>query len=141
MPPTTQTGNPYRAILRRDYPEPLIALLAFLLGIWLWDHYFRKPEGYAPGTEEIALVKIDRDLRLADTMRDDPPWLRWFAGADEPEVARRDALEVLLKLAADKSITPQGLEAFGIIKATQDRLPMRETLGAMLQWTGSVLAW
>lgn len=133
MPPSIQPGNPYRAILRRDYPEPLIALLAFVLGIWLWDHYFHKPEGYAPGTEEIALVKIDRDLRLADAMRDDPPWLKWLAGADEPVAARQDALEVLQKLTADKSITPQGLEAFAIVKATQEHLPLRETLGQVLQ--------
>lgn len=99
----------------------------------MWDHYFHKPEGYAPGTEEIALVKIDRDLRLADAMQFDPPWLKWLAGADEPVTARGDALEVLMKLAADKAITPQGLEAFAILKATQDRRPMRETLGQMLQ--------
>lgn len=128
MPPSTQPGNPYRAILRRDYPEPLIALLAFILGIWIWDHYFRKPEGYAPGTEAIALVKIDRDLRLADAMRFDPPWLKWLAGADEPAEAQRDAIKVLLKLASDKSMTPQGLVAFSVINATKNRLPMREVL-------------
>ena len=60
-----RSRNPYLEILRRDYPEPLIALLAFVLGIWLWDHYFGKSQGYEPGTEEVALVKIDRDLRLA----------------------------------------------------------------------------
>ena len=43
--PSIPPGNPYRAILRRDYPEPLIALLAFILGIWLWDHYFGKIAG------------------------------------------------------------------------------------------------
>ena len=46
-PDSIPPGNPYRAILRRDYPEPLIALLAFILGIWLWDHYFGKEQGYA----------------------------------------------------------------------------------------------
>lgn len=39
--------------MRRDIPEPLIALLCFVLGIWLWDHYFGKDAGYAPGTEEM----------------------------------------------------------------------------------------
>ena len=125
-------GNPYRAILRRDYPEPLIALLAFILGIWLWDHYFGKIEGYAPGTEEIALVKIDRDLRLADAMEEDPQWLKWLAGVDEPAAARRQALEVFQKLAAEKSISPQGLEAFAIVKSVQEGLPMRTTLGQVL---------
>ncbi len=132
MPPALQK-NPYRAILHRDYPEPFIALLVFILGIWLWDHYVHTPVGYAPGTEEIALVKIDRDLRLADAMREDPPWLKWLAGAEEPVNVRRNALEVFQKLAEDKSITPQGLEAFAIVKAKQEGLPMRDALGQALQ--------
>ncbi len=111
----------------------MIALLAFILGIWLWDHYFGKDEGYAPGTEEVALVKIDRDLRLADAMADDPRWLKWLAGVDESAEVRRAALEVFQKLATDKSISPRGLEAFAILKAEQDGLPMRETLGQALQ--------
>ena len=130
---TLQPGNPYRSILRREYPDPFIALLAFILGIWLWDHYFAKTEGYAPGTEEIALVKIDRDLRLADTMAEDPAWLRWLAAVDEPMVARRNALEVFQKLAAEKSISAQGLEAFAIVKAEQEGLPISRTLGEALR--------
>lgn len=125
--------NPYRAILRREYPEPLIALLAFILGIWLWDHYFGQSQGYQPGTEEIALVKIDRDLRLADTMSGDLPWLRWLAAVDEPAAVRRDALVVFKKLAADGSISLRGLEAFAIIKAVQEGLPISQTLGEVLQ--------
>ena len=104
-------------------------MLAFILGIWLWDHYFGKAEGYAPGTEEIALVKIDRDLRLADAMEEDPEWLKWLAGVDEPATTRAEALEVFRKLAAEKSISPQGLEAFAIVKAVQEGLPMQVTLG------------
>lgn len=132
-PDTVYQKNPYRMILRRDYPEPLIALLAFLLGIWLWDQYFGKVQGYPPGTEEIALVKIDRDLRLAEAMREDPRWLKWLAGANEPVVVRRDALEVFEKLVAEKAITAKGVEAFAIIKAEQDGLPMRAVLGQFLQ--------
>ena len=82
----------------------MIALLAFILGIWLWDHYFGKNEGYPPGTEGIALVKIDRDLRLADAMEDDAAWLRWLAGVDRAEAVRLGALEVLAKLAAERAI-------------------------------------
>ena len=132
-PDKPHSPNPYRAILRREYPEPLIALLAFILGIWLWDQYFGKIQGYAPGTEEIALVKIDRDLRLADAMQDDPPWLRWLAGTDEPVVARRRALEVFGKLAAERAITPKGLEAFAIVKAEQEGLSVQTLLGQFLQ--------
>ena len=132
MASLNQKENPYRVILRREYPEPLIALLAFILGIWLWDHYFGKPEGYAPGTEEIALVKIDRDLRLADAMTDDPPWLKWLVGVDSPERAREDALGVFTKLASDESISGSGLEAFAIVKSVQDGVPMTEALGIAL---------
>ena len=134
-PPSNRipSRNPYRAILRREYPEPLIALLAFLLGIWLWDHYFGKSEGYAPGTEEIALVKIDRDLRLSDEMADDPRWLLWLTGVEEPVMARREAMHALEKLSVDKSISMAGLEAYAIIKATQGGLPLREVLSSVLQ--------
>lgn len=111
----------------------MIALLAFVLGIWLWDHYFGKTEGYEPGTEEIALVKIDRDLRLADAMADNPPWLRWLADVDEPVTARRDALRVLQKLSNEKSISPHGIEAFAIVSAEQDGTPLEQTLNTALQ--------
>ena len=133
MPIPIHTGNPYRAILRRDFPEPFIALLAFILGIWLWDHYFGKEAGYAPGTEEVALVKIDRDLRLADAMEEDPPWLKWIASVEDPAVTQQKAIEVFEKLTIDKSISVRGLEAYAIIKAEHDGLPLRETLATALQ--------
>ena len=125
--------NPYRAILRRDFPETFIALLAFILGIWLWDHYFGKSDGYAPGTEEMALVKIDRDLRLADAMAEDRQWLKWLAGVDDPAAARRNALEVFQKLADEKAISLQGLEAFAIVKAEQSGLPVDDMLAEFVQ--------
>ena len=130
---TVPAGNPYRAILRRDYPEPLIALLAFILGVWLWDHYFGKPAGYPPGTEEVALVKIDRDLRLADAMEADPAWLRWLAGVDVPAAVRSDGLLALEKLAAHGAMSLQGLEAYAILKAVHEQKPIRETLVETMQ--------
>lgn len=120
--------NPYRAILRRDYPEPLVALLAFVLGIWLWDHYFGKPEGYAPGTEEIALVKLDRDLRLADSMVGDPLWLKWLAGVGDPVRVRSDGLRMLGKLSSADSVSPAGIEAYAVIQAVEMGRPVREVL-------------
>jgi membrane protease YdiL (CAAX protease family) len=125
--------NPYRAILRREYPEPLIALLAFILGVWLWDHYFGKPAGYPPGTEQIALVKIDRDLRLAEAMAADPAWLRWLAGVDEPPATQNASIAALEKLSAEKAMTPAGLEAYSIILAKRDGLPIRNILIDALQ--------
>lgn len=133
QPSLIPAPNPYRAILRRDYPEPLIALLAFILGIWLWDHYFGKSEGYPPGTEAIALVKIDRDLRLADAMSGDPAWLRWVAGAEDPAILRADSLTALAKLAAERSMSVTGLEAYAILKAEHEGAPMREVLADTMQ--------
>lgn len=130
---TLPARNPYREILRRDYPEPLIALLAFILGIWLWDHYCGKPAGYAPGTEEVTLVKIDRDLRLADVMEEDPGWLRWLAGVEDPKTARGDALKTLQNLARENAISLRGLEAFAIVKAEQDHLGVDEVLAEVMK--------
>jgi len=120
--------NPYFSILRREYPEPLIALLAFILGIWLWDHYFGKMNGYEPGTEVIALVKIDRDLRLSDAMAADPSWLRWMAEVDRPDITRKTALEALQKLAEAESISEKGVAAFAVIKAEQENQPALDAL-------------
>ena len=111
----------------------MIALLAFILGIWLWDSYFGKSAGYAPGTESIALVKIDRDLRLADAMADDPAWLRHLAGASDPKAARENALKMFQKLATENPVSAPGLEAFGIIKAEHEGLQVREVLAEVLQ--------
>jgi len=125
--------NPYRAILRRDYPEPLVALLAFVLGIWLWDHYFGKSAGYAPGTEEMALVKIDRDLRLADAMAEDPAWLRSLAGVDSPAATREDAMAVLWQLAADQSLGLQGMEAHAVIRAEHEGVSIGDAIAGLPQ--------
>ena len=111
----------------------MIALLAFILGIWLWDHYFGKSAGYAPGTEEIAMVKIDRDLRLADAMEDDPVWLKRLVGVDDPKTAREDALKVFQNLSNENSISLSGLEAFAIIKAENEARPVRELVAEVLQ--------
>jgi membrane protease YdiL (CAAX protease family) len=133
-----QTGNPYRAVLRRDYPEPLIALLAFILGIWLWDHYFGQSAGYPPGTETVALVKIDRDLRLADVMADDPPWLKLVVGLESPLVTRGNGLRALAKLGDDDSMTLAGLQAYAAILAVQDGTPIAEAVEKMTR--GEVFA-
>ena len=129
----TYEGNPYRATLRREYPEPLIALLIFILGVWLWDHYLGKPAGYAPGTEAIALLKIDRDLRLADAMEQDPAWLRKLAAVETPVEARGRALGVFKELAKEKAMTLRGLEAFAVVRAVQEKQPVSTMLGEMLK--------
>lgn len=118
--------NPYRSILRRRYPQPLVVLLALILGIWIWDHYFSPDLGYAPGTEEIALIKIDRDLRLADAMHADPEWLKWMVSVEDPVAAREKALKVLQNLAAEDALQAAGREAFTVIQSVHENLPMME---------------
>ena len=66
-------------------------------------------------------------------MSADPPWLKWLAGVEEPYIARENAMVVLGKLAAEKAITFPGLEAFAIIRAEHERLPVREVLAEMMQ--------
>lgn len=100
----------------------MIALLLFILGLWLWDHHFGKANRYAPETETGALMKIDRDLRLADAMAADPPWLRWLAAASTQENARSNAEKSLQILRADNALGPAGMEALVVISANAQRV-------------------
>lgn len=120
--------NPYRAILRREIPEPLIALLCFILGIWLWDSYFGESGGYAPGTEEITLIRIDRNLHLAEAMAEDPPLLRWLAHADTPKDAVTDGIRSLETLISAQVLGPTGLRAYVALRATRDEMPVEDYL-------------
>ncbi|MEP2776948.1 MAG: type II CAAX endopeptidase family protein [Luteolibacter sp.] len=122
-PPHISIQNPYRAILRRDIPEPLIALLCFVLGIWMWDHYFGENQGYAPGTEEIALIKIDRDLQLAEGMKEDPELLRWLAHAQPLDSAVENAIDSLRILEESQALSPTGYHAYAALLATRDGVP------------------
>ena len=74
------------------------AVMAVVLGFWLSSLHFGESHGYPPGTEEMALLKIDRDLRLAAAMENDPAWLRWLANAGEPEAIRAEGAETLQRL-------------------------------------------
>ncbi|MFD2255540.1 CPBP family intramembrane glutamic endopeptidase [Luteolibacter algae] len=124
-------ANPYRAILRREIPEPLIALLCFVLGIWLWDHYFGETAGYAPGTEQIALVKIDRDLQLAEAMSEDPPLLRWLAHGHTVEDAVENGVHSLRLLAEADALGPTGYHAYAALLATKEQAPIRQYLSQL----------
>ena len=121
-------ANAYRQILARKYPEPFIALLAFILGVWLWDHYFGKDAGYAPGTDEVAMVKFDRDFRLAESMAGDPPWLRWVAGADAPGEVRRAGLESFVMLQKENALGERSSEALIVALAEERGLPLLDTM-------------
>lgn len=81
----------------------------------------------------MALVKIDRDLRLAEVMSSDPPWLKWFAGAEEVADSKRGAITVLEKLIKDQSITPAGMEAYCVLKSDELGKPIRQVMNELLQ--------
>jgi membrane protease YdiL (CAAX protease family) len=103
-------------------------LLAFVLGIWMWDHYFSEPAEYMAGTEEVALLKIDRDLRLAEAMADDPLWLRRLAGSVETRELCGESLEILETLEAQQLMGPRGIEAYAVIRSVADGSPVLETM-------------
>lgn len=122
------TTNVYRQILARKFPEPFIALLAFILGVWLWDHYFGKNGGYPPGTDEVAMVKLDRDFRLAESMSGDPAWLRWIAAVNTPEEVRHQGQENFKLLLKEEALGESGSEALVVVEAEERGLPLLDTL-------------
>lgn len=128
--PDISAPNPYRAILRREIPEPLIALLCFVLGIWMWDHYFGEPAGYPPGTEQIALIKVDRDMQLAEAMAEDPPLLRWLAHAQPPGEAVAAGIRSLETLGKEQILGPEACRAYSALMATRSGSPVSAFLAA-----------
>lgn len=125
--------NPYRAILRREIPEPLIALLCFILGIWMWDHYFGETAGYPPGTERTALIRIDRDMQLAEAMAEDPPFLRWLAHAQTPGEAVAEGLRSMELLAKEQALGTEASRAYAALLATREKLPVGRYLATLNQ--------
>jgi|TARA_B110000037_G_scaffold1690_1_gene2001 membrane protease YdiL (CAAX protease family) len=109
----------------------LIALLCFILGIWLWDSYFGENGGYAPGTEEITLIRLDRNLQLAEAMADDPPLLRWLAHAQSPEEAVADGIHSLELLISGQVLGPTGFHAYVALLATRDEAPIEGYLSQL----------
>jgi hypothetical protein len=131
----------------------VLALLLFLFGVWLWDHYFTKTTGYASGTGEMALVRIDRDLRLAEQMSQAPASLRRVLDISTPGAVLADAAKTLpaldraggldeeqkivvsvILLSARGPLTPAALAECGF-----DRLPDQVNLGQAI--TSGQAAW
>ena len=98
--PATHSPNPYRQLARRRFSEPLLLLLIFVFGVWLWDSHFG---GTAPPDDpeeawQLALRKADRDLRVSDGTCHLPGWLRPVLGIDPPDVAISHAAASLEEL-------------------------------------------
>ncbi len=111
-----QVANPYRQILRRHVPEPLLALLIFVMGVWLWENHFGAAIGYEQGTCRMALVKIDRDLRLADATAHFPPLLRAALAIEDREKALKTAVDALDALGIEDALDDEGKYALAILE-------------------------
>ena len=116
---TAKAGNPYRQILRRHVPEPVLALLIFVMGVWLWDNHFGAPQGYEDGTCQIALIKIDRDLRLAEGMEKVPPLLRSALLVESMPKTMDSSIRSLAQLAKESAMDQEGAYALAMLQAVR----------------------
>jgi len=109
--------NPYRQILRRHVPEPLLALLMFVMGVWLWNNHFGPAIAYDQNTCRMALLKIDRDLRLAEATDHLPPLLRSALAIEDRQAALKTAVDALDVLGAENALDDEGKYALAILEA------------------------
>lgn len=105
----------------------------FILGVWIWNHHVGEVSQYSPGTSRVALVKIDRDLRLAEAMRDAPAWLKHPMGVRSPEQARHIALKSLGQLSVAGQLGVEGLQAYATLLAVERGSPIRSSLSEVFQ--------
>ena len=119
VPVSKQATNPYRSILRRHLPEPLLALLIFVMGVWLWDNHFGPKYGWEDGVGRMALRKIDRDLRLADSAGDLPMVLRKLLVIPAREEALKTGVLSLEMLERDRSLDEEGAFALGVLRSAR----------------------
>lgn len=114
---TAKAGNPYRHILRRRVPEPVLALLLFVMGVWLWDNHFGEEQGYEEGACRMALIKIDRDLRLAEGMERLPVFVRVALLIDSVPETINSSIRSLVVLGKEKALDQEGAYALAILDA------------------------
>lgn len=112
--------NPYRQILRRQFPEPVLALLIFLMGVWLWDNHLGPDSGYERDACRMALLKLDRDLRLADAGRHLPALARTAFSIDEPGDVVEDGAEALGKLGREGALDEDGAFALVVLHSLSE---------------------
>ena len=126
LPPiqsSADISNPYRALVRRRFSEPLLVLLFFTFGLWLWDNHLGAPRTYAPDALQLALRKVDRDLRLADACQDLPGAFRPLLGIDPLPFTMTRSIEALETLRLDRSFPAaeraEAAFAVGVLTAAQ----------------------
>jgi len=98
-------------------PEPVLALLIFVMGVWLWDNHFGEQQGYEDGACRMALVKIDRDLRLAEGMKKLPPVVRSALLIDSVPETVKTSIRSLAELGKEGALDQEGAYALAILDA------------------------
>jgi membrane protease YdiL (CAAX protease family) len=113
--PPAPGGNPYRQILRRYVPEPLLALLIFIMGIWLWDNHFGPAAGYDLETCRMTLLKTDRNLRLANGAAGLPAPICRALAIQPLDDALQSAEKDLTLLGKQKALDDEGVYALTVV--------------------------
>jgi membrane protease YdiL (CAAX protease family) len=114
-----QAANPYRSILRRHMPEPLLALLIFVMGVWLWDNHFGPKYGWEEGMGRMALRRADRELRLAESAGDLPVLVRKLLAIPDRDRALKNGVLSLEMLESEGSLGEEGAFALGVLRSFQ----------------------
>jgi membrane protease YdiL (CAAX protease family) len=120
--------NPYRQLLRRRFPVPLLAALALLVGVWMWKQYFNVQYGFEPGTDQLVMLKLDRDYRLARAMEKDPHWLRQLLAVESVASTRQKGMEALNLLGQEGGLTPESVQALVVLIAEEEKVPILRAL-------------
>lgn len=132
-----QTDNPYWQLRRRRFSEPLLFVLIFLLGVYLWDNHLGAPPlpptaDAKADTWELAFRKADRDLRLAEGTDHLPTWGKPLLGIDDLQSTLADriaALEPLVRArhrhdettARSSEMADEGAFALGVMIAVHGK--------------------
>lgn len=98
-------------------PEPVLALLIFVMGVWLWDNHFGATRGYEEGACRMALLKIDRDLRLAEGMEKLPRPVRDALMVEDVPTTVDTAIRSLIQLGREGALDQEGAYALAILDA------------------------
>ena len=124
--------NPYRQILRRHFPEPVLALLIFLMGVWLWDNHLGPVSGYERDACRMALLKLDRDLRLADAGRHIPSVGRTALSIGDVGEVVDQGVRSLNELGREGALDEDGAFALAVLHAlSKGRNPVEGSFAAV----------
>lgn len=90
------------------------------MGVWLWDNHLGPDSGYERDACRMALLKLDRDLRLADAGQILPPLARKvFSIGDLGEVVKHGA-EALGRLGREGALDEDGAFAWVVLHSLSE---------------------